>query len=355
MSIARVNTNENALMAQRNLGIIERDLTNTLERLSSGLRINKAADDPSGLQIATNYQRQIQGTRTAIMNAEDTLNMLRYADEALGGIEDIMIRMGDLCLKAANEAVVTSAEQFNLGAEFKSLKDAINDRAQAIAYNGRRLFVGSYTGLTDKYTYYRLSANAVGSFSWRATCPVIGDTSKAVFVYGENAGGMNAQIGPDNAAYYNFTVIFGTVTLTALNLTRQVKNSYADRGAYNTMIYYGGFGTANIGSGGAGTSVKTNAGYALQYKSVMNDAMDKIGDVRLAVGMLEQKIDSMINDLTSEEVNLSAAKSRILDADMAQEISDLVRFQMISQAGIAALAQANMQPQALLSLLGGAG
>ncbi|MFH1538745.1 MAG: flagellin, partial [bacterium] len=74
MAITRVNTNENALMAQRNLGIIGRDLTETLERLSSGLRINKAADDPSGLQVATNFQRQIQGTRTAIQNAEDTLN-----------------------------------------------------------------------------------------------------------------------------------------------------------------------------------------------------------------------------------------------------------------------------------------
>lgn len=350
MSISRVNTNENALMALRNLGIIERDLTNTLERLSSGLRINKAADDPSGLQIATNYQRQIQGTRTAILNAEDTLNMLRYADEALGGIEDLMIRMGDLCLRAANEAVVTSADQFNFGYEFQELKDAIKDRAAAVAYNGRRLFVGSYARMSTQYTYYYLSANATGSYRWSATFPILGLTASIVFPYGQNAGGMNAQIGPDNADYYRFTVMFGTVTLTALNLTRQVNAPYTDEWGLTLTAFYGGFGSATTG-----TSVKVNASYARQNHSLVEDAMDTLGDVRLAVGMMEQKIESMIDALTSEEVNLSAAKSRILDADMAQEISDLVRFQVISQAGIAALAQANIQPQSLLSLLGAAG
>ncbi|MFH1538421.1 MAG: flagellin, partial [bacterium] len=332
----------------------------TLERLSSGLRINKAADDPSGLQVATNFQRQIQGTRTAIQNAEDTLNLLRYADEALGGIEEVMIRMGDLCLKAANEAVVTSAEQYDLGAEFRSLKDAIGARANAIAYNGRRLFVGSYTA-NSNIDYKWLSKDANMTYVWNVSTLSRGVAANAVFVYGKNDGGMNAQIGPDNAAYYNFTVVFGTVTLTALGLTYRFSGANAV-GAPAISTFDDGFSAAPLtvffgafGSAATGTSVKDNARFALQYKSVMNDAMDKIGDARLAVGMLEQKIESMIDALSSEEINLSAAKSRILDADMAQEISDLVRFQVISQAGIAALAQANMQPQAILSLLGAIG
>lgn len=349
MSVTRIYTNENAMFAARNFEIVGRNMSTTLERLSTGLRINKAADDPSGMALATNYERQIRGTQTAITNAEDTLNMLRYADEALNGISELMIRMSDLSLKAANEAVVTSADQADLSTEFKALKEAIASRTKAIAYNGRALFVGSYTGYSaNGLSHYYLSKNAAATYRWCATMKSVGRPTSAVFAYGSNSGGLFAQIGADNGAAYRLTIIFGTINLTALNLTRMVFSTFTDDyGGGPRTFYVGGFGSATLG-----TSVKANASYARKWKERVDSAINTIGNIQAAVGIMEQRIETMIDGLTSEEVNLSAAKSRVMDADMAQEISELVRLQVISQAGLAALSQANIQPQQLLSLLG---
>jgi flagellin len=271
-----INTNISSLIGMNNLRLTNLGLQTSLARLSSGLRINWAADDPSGLAIAKGMEAQIGGIRTAVQNAEDGINLIRTADGSLAATHEILLRMRDLAVRAANEATLTSADMTRLDNEFQSLVAEIDRKADAVTFNTKNLFNGDY------------------------------------------AGGLVLQIGADNAATFQLTV------------TIQSLSSAAGLGLGNDL---------------------TTLGNAQSAITAVQSAIDIISDVRSNLGIQERRLSYIIDDLKAADINISAAKSRIMDADMAVEISEFTRLQILQQSGTAILAQANAQPQSILQLL----
>ncbi len=266
-----VNTNISSLIGMNNLRLTNLGLQTSLARLSSGLRINWASDDPSGLAIAKGMEAQIGGIRTAVQNAEDGINLIRTADGSLAATHEILLRMRDLAVRAANEATLTSADLTRLDNEFQSLVDEITRKSAAVTFNTKVLFDGTY-------------------------------------------GTQALQIGPDNDANYQLDVDMDDLTAYAFT-------DIASAGAAQTSI------------------------------DEVQSAINSISDVRSNLGIQERRLNYIIDDLKAADINISAAKSRILDADMAVEISEFTRLQILQQSGTAILAQANAQPQSILQLL----
>ncbi len=285
MSITRINTNVEALMAGNNLRKLEFNMNRTMNRLSTGLRINTAADDPSGMGIANSFKSQLSGIRAATQNAEDTLSMMNIVDTTLSEISDIMIRMRDLAVRAATDATVTTTQRANMESEVVSLKAEITRKQGAISFNSKVLFNGSLSGGT-------------------ATAQV--------------------QLGPDNIAAQRFSINIPTLTATGIG---------------------GGMSFNN----GMHISQSTSAQVAID---IMNSAISSLGTTMTAIGSMEQEIERKITELQATEVNTAAALSRVQDADMAGEITEFAKQQIMSQAATAMIAQANAQPQSILTLLG---
>jgi len=273
-----INTNISGMVGLNNLRLTNLGLKTSLERLSSGLKINSAADDPSGLAIAKGMEAQIGGIETAIQNCEDGINLIETADGALSETHDILMRMRDLAVRAANEATLTSDDLARLDSEYASLQSEIDRKAHAITFNTKVLFDGT--------------------FSTRAL-----------------------QIGPDNG--------------TNFRLTTYIKSMAA----------------GSIGLSGAAICTLQVAASAQAAIDLVNSAINQVSDVRASLGIQERRLEYIINDLSAEDINISAAKSRIYDADMASEISEFTRLQILQQTGTAILAQANAQPQTVLQLL----
>ncbi len=273
-----VNTNISALVGLNNLRLTNLGLSTSLQRLSSGLKINSAKDDPSGLAIAKGMEAQIGGIETAIQNAEDGINLIETADGALSETQDILLRMRDLAVRAANEATLTSDDLARLDSEYQSLHSEITRKSNAVTFNTKVLFDGT--------------------FSTRAL-----------------------QIGPDNG--------------TNFRLTTYIKSMAA----------------GSIGLSGAAVCSLQVAASAQAAIDLVNSALNQVSDVRASLGIQERRLEYIINDLSAEDINISSAKSRIMDADMASEISEFTRLQILQQTGTAILAQANAQPQTVLQLL----
>ncbi len=273
-----INTNISGMVGLNNLRLTNLGLKTSLERLSSGLKINSASDDPSGLAIAKGMEAQIGGIEVAIQNAEDGINLIETADGALSETHDILMRMRDLAVRAANEATLTSDDLARLDSEYASLQSEIDRKAHAITFNTKVLFDGT--------------------FSTRAL-----------------------QIGPDNG--------------TNFRLTTYIKSMAA----------------GSIGLSGAAICTLQVAASAQAAIDLVNSAINQVSDVRASLGIQERRLEYIINDLSAEDINISAAKSRIYDADMASEISEFTRLQILQQTGTAILAQANAQPQSVLQLL----
>jgi len=300
-----INTNISALIGLNNLRLTNLGLQTSLERLSSGLRINKGADDPSGLGIAKGMEAQIGGIRTATQNCEDGISLIHTADGSLAETHDILMRMRDLAVRAANQATLTTADVRRINMELTSLKAELERKSIAVTFNTKILFSG-------------------GTFST----------------------GQMLQVGPDNGTNYKLTIqIFG-MTKSGLYMV-----SEAVGGPHGTNFYNAGsLMISNIGTAATGL-YQSATGMAAKAIDYINTAINFVSDMRAALGIQERRLGHIIDDLKAEDINISAAKSRIWDADMSVEITDFTRLQILQQSGTAILAQANAQPQSILQLL----
>jgi flagellin len=290
-----INTNISALIGLNNLRLTNLGLTTSLERLSSGLRINKGADDPSGLAIAKGMEAQIGGIRTAVSNAEDGISLIHTADGALAETHDILMRMRDLGVRAANEATLTTRDISRINNELQSLKAELRRKSQAETFNTKVLFSGGYS-----------ATNA-----------------------------QMLQIGPDNGTNMRLTLQIYAMTASGLFLNN-VKGTW--------------------GAVAGSLMISTNAALgavSMAWLTIdnVNSAINFVSDMRAALGIQERRLGHIIDDLKAQDINISAAKSRIWDADMATEITNFTRLQILQQSGTAILAQANAQPQSILQLL----
>jgi len=284
MSVTRIYTNPEAMMARRNLGQVEDQLGTTIRHLSTGLRITRGADDPSGLALAGKFDAQMRGTTVAIQNAEDALSMLTLADDTINTMMDLLQRARDLAVRSASQATMTTTQRYDLEKEIVRIKAEINRQAQAVTFNGKQILGG---GLSQ----------------------------------------ARIQVGADNNANQRITLSV-------------------------PLLSWGNVGNGALMLNLVRVSTATAAQSAITLLDSATGGIAKLASLQAAIGVQERNLQYIIEDLSSAEYNMAAAKSRIMDADMAQEISDLARLTILTQSGVAALAQANMQPQAILTLLG---
>lgn len=283
--------NLGAMNALMRLGRSNAGLNKTLERLSSGLRINNASDDASGLAIADGLRADIAALNQAVRNANDGVSVVQIADQVLGEISNLLQRAVSLAEQAASD---TS------GADNSAAKSALNSEYQTILQEINRL------SLTVEFN----------------DIPLFG-TSGATF---------DVQVGASATAANNVI----TITTSALTAT--------------------GTGTGSLGLTGSGsgisvttTALKTKAGAKAEL-NLIRAAIDDIASRRGDLGAVRNRLDGTVSVVSVQTQNLAAAESQIRDADLAGEIVNLTKFQVLTQTGLAALAQANATAQSVLSL-----
>jgi flagellin len=296
----RINNNIAAMNAYRNLSSNDKLMQNSLEKLSSGLRINKAADDAAGLSISQGLQAQIGGLTVAGRNAQDGVNVVQIADGALNESGSILQRMRDLAVQAANGGSQDQSAQDAAQVEFGQLQSELDRIASTTSFGGQKLL--------------------------SAATATPGSGYKGVFQVGAN-NTTNDQINVD-------------LTTTGTALAGGMK----------------GFDSQGLGVDAA-SNVKVNSAVAGQtaFDAIgkIDTAIKNLSNARATLGAYQNRFEHTINNLNVQVENLTASKSAITDTDMAQEMVKFTRSQILSQAGTAMLAQANSAPQGVLQLLRG--
>ncbi len=270
-----INTNVASLNAQRNLNKSQLGLNKSMQRLSSGLRINSAKDDAAGLAISDRMTSQIRGLNQAARNAQDGISMAQTAEGALNETTNLLQRMRELAVQSANDTN-TSTDRASLDAEFKQLQAEIDRIAQNTQFNNRGVLNGSA------------------------------------------ADGMIFHVGAN--ANQTITLSINSMGLTGLS----------------------------IDSGNASIGVQSAANAAI---SAIDSSIGLVDVERGKLGAVMNRLESTISNLSNVSENLSASRSRILDADIAQETSDMTKNNILQQAGVSVLSQANQSSQLALSLL----
>jgi flagellin len=269
----RINQNIEAQNAYRNLSVNSSAMSKSLERLSSGLRINRAADDAAGLSISEGLRSQVGGLKVAVRNAQDGVSVVQIAEGALTETHSILQRMRDLSLQAANEGSQDTAAQAAANTEYQQLALELDDISNNTKFGSAALLDGTYS------KSFQVGANA-------------GET-------------LSVAIGNMDSA-----TLAVTGTLTS----------------------------------------KANADLAL---AAVTTAIGTVSTARATLGATQNRLEHKINNLNVAIENVSASESRIRDTDMASEMVNFTKSQILSQAGTAMLAQANSAPQGVLQLLRG--
>jgi len=286
--MAVVNTNVNASVAQNALTRNERSMNTAMERLSTGQRINSAADDAAGLAISSRMTSQIRGLETGIRNANDAISMIATADGALVEVSNMLQRMRELALQASN-GTTTEADRNYLNAEYANLISEIDRIAQNTQWNGMDLL--NHTTTASSTFAYQVGAN----------------------------GGQT------------ITVDFGDFNNTGAS------------GVMQDLASAHGFISAQTSASAIST--------ATDAVTEIDNVITSVNSQRATFGAKINQLTYAVDNLSNVKVNSEAARSRVLDTDYARETSELARTQIIQQAGTAMLAQANQLPQTVLSLL----
>ena len=377
-----INTNVMSLNAQRNLATSSGELSVSLQRLSSGLRINGAKDDAAGLAISQRFTAQIRGLSTAIRNAGDAVSLTQTAEGALGSVTSNLQRMRELAVQASN-GTNSQADRDALNAEYTQLRSEVQRVADQTVFEGLKLLDGSFSGVNFQVganvgevitiqSLANVSTGALGGTFSRVEVSV-GAGSMTSFATAIAAGGLTingTSVGAIAAAGSAQERAGQLVSaINAVSATTGVGASYdAATGNYTltsgAAITVGG-GSATVAlsgfaSGSLGTPVSTTGMNATNVQSyvgaqqaigVLDNALTSVNSSRATIGAINSRFDSVISNLRSTTENLSASRSRIQDTDFAQETARLTRAQVLQQAGVAMLAQANAAPQQVLSLL----
>lgn len=295
--MAVVNTNISASLAQASLAKNERALSKAMEQLSTGRKINTAADDAAGLAISTRMSSQIIGLEQSIQNASDAISMIQTAESALDEMTNMLLRMRELALQASN-GTGSVADRNYLQDEFTRLKEEIDRIANNTEWNGRAV----------------LNGNAGGTG--------VQDVS---FQVGGNAG-------------QTISVDFGYMVGGGLAV-----------GASGGAAASGGVALSGIAISGATTAAAQTAASAAM--TAIDLAIENISNQRASFGATVNQLTHSIDNLTQVSINAESTRSRIMDTDYARSTSELAKAQIIQQAGTAMLAQANQLPASVLDLL----
>lgn len=281
----QINTNVSALNTSRNLNQTQNSMTKSLERLSTGLRINRASDDAAGLTISEGLKSQIGGLAVAGRNAQDGISVIQTAEGALTEAQSILNRMRDLGVQASNDS--NNAESRTaIKTEVDELSNELNRIVASTNFNGTKLLDGT----------------------------------------AGTAGVMNFQVGAGSGAE-------NSITVNMIDISAKLGGAIAATdGAGSTLTFDNA------------TNAKTSIG-------AIDDALKAVSAQRSDLGAKQNRLESAANTIATSAENLTAARSRITDTDMAAEMVNFTRSQILSQAGTSMLAQANQSSQSVLQLL----
>lgn len=393
-----INTNVASLNAQRNLGTSQANLNKSMQRLSSGLRINSAKDDAAGLAISDRMTAQIRGLNQAARNANDGISLAQTAEGALQESTNILQRIRELAVQSANDTNSVS-DRSSLNDEVTQLKAELDRIAQTTEFNGKAVIdgtmadatfqVGANAGTSQTITFSIDSARAADlGTEVNYTEYVAGEAAANSTAFsgltltadetGTAGSSISLTIASDTGASVNSVAVVastGSITVTIAGSAGSTITSadLADLingdAAAGALVDAVATSSASIGSaastalvGGvteveaAGTTTVNNLSVATRSQAVVtiasvDTALEEVDEIRGGLGAIQNRFESTIANLNNVAENLSAARSRILDADIAMETSAMTKNNILQQAGVSILAQANQAPQLALSLL----
>jgi len=275
-----INTNAGSLTAQRNLSKVSRGLTESISRLSSGVRIDSAADNAAGMAVSENMRAQLKGFQQAMRNANDGVAVLQTAESGYQSISDLLIRMRELAVQSANDSLSDTERGF-LETEFGDLMGEIDRVSAVVEYNGIKLLDGT--------------AGSAGD------------------------GNMTFQVGTRNTVEDRISIKLELQDSSALNMTAQEIGSQL--GAQNAI-------------------------------DAIDQALEDLSDDRAVIGSTINTLNMAVDELGATIENYGNAMSQIKDTDMAEESASFAKSNVLQQAGVAMLSQANQTPNLVLRLLG---
>ena len=307
----RIQTNIQSMNSQRNLAISTEANGQSIEKLASGYRINKASDDAAGLAISEKLKADIRGLNMAKRNASDGISLVQVAEGGLNEVGNILGRLRELSVQAASDTIGNTERGF-LNKEYSALKDEIDRITNSTEYNGTRLLVGHQEGLDDSLK------------------------NKS------NAFPLEIQVGKD----YFKSVDDKETARNPVNVIR------VDLQGFNTFTNTEDGLNLGATDNEEGTNVASKEKAQFSINQV-DTAISKVAEFRAYLGSIQSRLGSTINNLAIQSENFSAANSRIRDTDFADETAKLTQSGILKQAGVAVLAQANQSPQGALRLLQG--
>ncbi|WFA07909.1 flagellin [Tissierella sp. Yu-01] len=319
----RINQNISAMNTYSRLTAANNSKSNSLAKLSSGLRINKAGDDAAGLAISEKMRGQVGGLKQAIRNAQDGISLIQTAEGALTETHSMLQRMRDLAVQAAN-GTNTKEDRTQIQAEFDQLAVEITRVASDTEFNTKSLFgydKASGTFDTDGASFtFQIGANDNQTMG----VTIKGMDSKSLKLGVDAASGSNEKVAGIKLFY----------------------ETSADIGS-------GAISGAQVGDFRFGDVVDKIDGTSGQVgiMQAIDNAIESVSSQRASLGAAQNRLDHTINNLTATSENLSAAESRIRDVDMAEEMMEFTKNNILSQAATAMLAQANQMPNSVLQLL----
>lgn len=376
-----INTNVNALIAQNALNVNGRQLSSAMESLSTGKRINSAADDAAGLAISSKMTAQIRGLNQAVRNANDGISLVQTAEGALIEVTNMMQRMRELAVQSANDTNTTDDRNY-LDLEFQQLKEEINRIGNNTQFNGMNILDGSFDDGSGTFVF-QVGANAAQTISLAignfrsdeslagtvATATTTAASSGAAQVSTVTLGGtyragdvISIQVADQ---FFDYTVTDTTaVSGIASSLNSQISGSTVSGSVTSTVS--GEVLTLTSTASGVTFDYAASAGGVLgniELRSIttqansdsaisaLDIALKVVNEARATMGATINRLSYAADNLTNVSQNASEARSRVLDTDYAEATTELARTQIIQQAATAMLAQANQQQQTVLSLL----
>ena len=385
----RINTNTAAMNAYRNLSVNDSAMSKSLEKLSSGFRINRAADDAAGLAISEGMKSQIGGLKVAIRNTQDGVSVVQTAEGALATTQGILQRMRDLSVQASNDGGLSTDAKKNIQSEVSQLKAEIDRIANTTTFNGKKLLDGSYTGK------FQVGANAGETISVGVgnpmsssglgvdTVDVVGGTAIAGTVVNA-VSGTPGKLTIDKAAFadaaafdkLNGTISYGGKSIDLASVTyKSTDTTVALRQTTLTAAITAALGSGvTVAGGDASTDLTVTSATTLSGSptpdevsaasvrfgaasgaeaglKALDAAIKTVSTQRANLGALQNRFEQTTANLNIAVENLTASNSRIVDVDMASEMTEFSKNQILVQAGTSMLAQANQSAQSVLKLL----
>ena len=394
----RILTNVSAINAQRNLGQSGAIFSKAVARLSSGLRITSAADDAAGLSISEKLRAQGRGLSQAMRNSQDAISLVQTAEGALGEISSLLQRVRELAVQSSNGTLSTT-DQNAISDEVVQLRNEMDRIAAQTDFNDTALLTGSLKTSLDATTEVKVgvavgtlaavfSAVDVNSASAGATYTITNPSGSTVRLAGTIGGSAVTQditaadLSSGGAQTFNYSqfgvkfTVTGTAAdaaLLAINLANAANDAVitdATGGSLTLQVGADAGQTMSVSIADSGTdAIGTTVGTYTNLTALVDDfdgnestladdlitmvdgAIEDISGVRSGLGAAQNRLDHAIANLGVGVENLSASESRIRDADIATETVEFVKAQILQQAGVAVLAQANSSPQSVLALL----